>query len=62
VHGRLIDDPTDPDRVAEALRTSLGDPLGRNELARNARRRVGERYLTPSQLRLWVSLLAELAG
>lgn len=60
VHGGLIRDPQNPEEIAEALRTALGHPLLRNELGRNARRRVGERYLTPSQVRVWIQLIAEV--
>jgi len=62
VHGRLLDNPEDPHTIAEALRDSLGDPLTRTDLGRNARRRVGERYLTPTQLRAWINLLSDVIG
>lgn len=60
VHGRLINDANDPLEIANALRKSLGDPLLRTHLGRNARRRVGERYLIPSQLQVWIKLFAEV--
>lgn len=47
VHGKLIDSPEDPDELAAALGNALADPLTRTSVGRNARRRVGERYLTP---------------
>jgi trehalose synthase len=62
VHGWLIDDPEDPDEISDRLRAALADPMMRISLGRNARRRVGERYLIPAQLEAWLLLLQELLG
>ncbi|MDD9944142.1 MAG: glycosyltransferase [Myxococcales bacterium] len=62
VHGRLVRDPNDPEEIARILRDTLTDPMQRNLLGRNACRRVGDHYLTPSQLRLWLRLLSETFG
>ena len=62
VHGRLVDDPENVDELASVLGDMIARPMERNLLGRNARRRVGENYLTPSQLRLWLRLLDELFG
>ncbi|MGD8859087.1 MAG: glycosyltransferase [Myxococcales bacterium] len=62
VNGWLTDDPEEPDEIRDRLRAALGDPMLRINLGRNARRRVGERFLSPVQLRAWLLLLQELLG
>ncbi|MGD8860595.1 MAG: glycosyltransferase [Myxococcales bacterium] len=60
VHGRLVDDPEDPQQVASALRDMLDDPDTRSTYGRNARRRAAEHYVTPRQVRSWLELIGAL--
>jgi trehalose synthase len=59
VHGRLIDDPEDPDALARLLDDTLEDVPGRARLGRNARRRVHEDFLVFRQVQRWLEVLAE---
>lgn len=44
--GLIVDDPTDPGAVAEAIRTLLADPALRRRMGRAARKRVQESFDT----------------
>ena len=59
--GWLIDDPEDPDQIADALDYLLNDRVERAGLARTAQRRAHDQFMIFSQLRRWLELLAELA-
>jgi trehalose synthase len=61
-HGLMIEDPSDPDDVADTLNRLLADPAKRAEMARNAQRRVRDDFLVFTQLRRYLELLATVVG
>lgn len=60
VDGRLIADPTDADTLVDTLDAMLADVSNREVWARNAQRRVHERFLVFAQLCEWMRLFAGL--
>lgn len=56
--GRLIDDPEDPDEIADALDEMLNDREARSCWGRNAQRRAHDEFMVFSQLAAWLDLLA----
>lgn len=62
LEGRLVRDPGDPREVAEALSRMLAEPAALDRRARLAQRRVHDEFLIFTQLRRWLSLLAERFG
>jgi trehalose synthase len=61
VDGLLIDDPTDPDSVAESMFEILSSPETRSSYARTAQRRVHDEFLIFSEARRWIDLLWSIA-
>jgi trehalose synthase len=57
VHGLLLDDPTDTEAFAAALRRLLEDRAYAEELGQNARQRVREQYLGIRHLSQYAELL-----
>jgi trehalose synthase len=57
--GLLLDDPEDPDAVADTLGAMLVDEEARKAWARNAQRRVTERYLVFTQVQRWMEVMAD---
>lgn len=62
IDGLVVDDPTDPQQVAEGLQTLLVDPDLRQRYARSAQRRVHDEFLVFTQLRRWLRVLAQLVA
>ncbi len=62
IEGRLVRDPEDTSALAELLDGLLRAPYVREELGRNAARRVKEDFLIFNQLGRWLRFLAELLG
>ena len=60
--GVMINDPNDPAKVAQALRTSLADPKRRQAMARNAQRRVRDEFLIFNQAKQYLQVLAKVAS
>lgn len=60
--GWLIDDPEDPEQVAEGLDYLLNDRGERAVLARTAQRRAHDQFMIFSQLEDWLELLGDVAG
>jgi trehalose synthase len=61
-HGLMISRPGDPDDVADTLNRLLADPAKREEMARNAQRRVRDDFLVFTQLRRYLRVLSDLAS
>ena len=59
VDGRLIHDPEDPEEIAAHLNALLENPGKRIELGQNAQRRVRDEFLVFTQVRNWLTTLAE---
>ncbi len=57
--GCLIDDPTNPDALAEVLRAMLAAPRDRDRWGRSARRHAHQEFLIFTQLERWLQLLAD---
>ncbi len=60
IDGELIDDPTNPGTIVEALSKLLASPKDREHLARNAHQRAVREFLLFRQLTDWLRLLARL--
>lgn len=60
-HGRLLPQADEPEAIAQTLHEMLEAEEERREWARNARRRVSERYLIFTQVRRWLEVLSESA-
>jgi len=58
-HGRLLPTSDDPDALAHTLHEMLQAEDERAKWARNARRRVSDRYLVFTQVRRWLEVLAQ---
>ena len=59
-HGLLLEDPTDLDAFAAAMRRLLDDPLLADRLGTAAQRRVSERFLPDRHLLQWAGVLSRL--
>jgi len=59
VHGRRTPQAGDPESIAHTLQEMLSAEADRKRWARNARRRVSERYLVFTQVRRWLEVLAQ---
>lgn len=59
VDGRLVQNPEDPEEIAVRLGGLLGDMAGRIALGRNAQRRAHDEFLVFTQVRHWLTTLAE---
>ena len=59
-HGLLLEDPTDLEAFSHKLRQLLEDPEWAQELGRNARERVRERFLSVRHLGQYADLLQRL--
>jgi trehalose synthase len=59
--GRLVNDAENPDEIASVLEEVLADEHARERWGRTAQHRVHHEFLTVSQLRRWLELLAEVA-
>ena len=59
VDGRLIHDPEDPEEIAVHLDALLADPGKRIELGQHAQRRVRDEFLVFTQVRQWLTTLAD---
>ncbi|MFB6273293.1 MAG: glycosyltransferase [Salinibacter sp.] len=59
VHGRRTPQAEDPESIALTLHEMLNAEEERSQWARNARRRVSERYLVFTQVRRWLEMLAQ---
>lgn len=59
VHGRRNPKAEDPKSVAHTLHEMMNAEEERKQWARNARRRVSERYLVFTQVRRWLEVLAQ---
>jgi trehalose synthase len=57
--GRLLPESDGPDAIAQTIHEMLRAEEERQEWARNARRRVSERYLIFTQVRRWLEVLAQ---
>ena len=55
--GLLVDNPEDPDEIADALDSLLGHPAQREAYGRNARQRVHDHFLVFNQVSAWFELL-----
>jgi len=62
IDGILIQDPTHPDEIARRLDDILGDVRKRDVMARNAQRRVHEKFLVFTQLCQWLHCLSSCAS
>jgi len=62
IDGMLIQDPTDPDEIARRLDDILGDVMKRDVMARNAQRRVHEKFLVFTQLCHWLQCMSSCAS
>jgi len=58
-HGRLIPKSDGPETIAQTLHEMLANEDNRKKWARNARRRVSDRYLVFTQVRRWLEVLAQ---
>ena len=59
VDGWLVQDPTDPAKIADALLHLLSNPKARAAYARSAQRRAHDEFLVFTQARRWLEVLAE---
>jgi trehalose synthase len=59
--GWLVDDPEDPEQIADGLDYLLNQRVDRAALARTAQRRAHNQFMIFSQLRDWLGLLEEVA-
>lgn len=62
IDGLLVQDPENPDEIANKLNRLLRDVALRDTLARSAQRRVHEEFLIFAQLRRWLRLFGQRAG
>lgn len=62
VDGLLVDEPSNPDELAEALLRTLAYPKAAEAMALSGRRRVREHFLVTTQLRRWLEQLDALLG
>jgi len=60
--GILVDDPTDLEGFAAAIRRLLDDPVEAERLGAGARARVKERFLAIGRLREYVALIDSLVA
>jgi trehalose synthase len=60
IDGELIDDPSNPGRVADALARSLNTRAARDKLARQGHYRAVNEFLIFRQLSEWIRLLVEV--
>jgi trehalose synthase len=60
--GIMVDDPSDPAKIAQALRASLADPKQRQVMARNAQRRTRDEFLIFHQAKQYLKVLAKVVG
>jgi len=58
-HGRLLPTSDGPEAIAQTLHEMLAAEEKRAEWARNARRRVSDRYLVFTQVQRWLEVLAQ---
>jgi trehalose synthase len=58
-HGRLLPDGDGPEAIAQTIHEMLAAEEERARWARNARRRVSDRYLVFTQVRRWLEVLAQ---
>jgi trehalose synthase len=58
--GCLVDDPEDPDEIAETLVNLLCDQRRRDALARSGQQRVHDQFLVFTQVRRWLEVLADV--
>ncbi len=61
IDGVLVQDPEDPEEIAEKLDRLLEDLPARARLGQHAQRRVHDEFLVFTQVRRWFELLAEHA-
>jgi Glycosyltransferase len=59
VHGRLTPQAEDPEGIAQTIHEMMNAEGERKTWARNARRRVSERYLVFTQVRRWLEVLVQ---
>jgi trehalose synthase len=59
VHGRHTPSAEDPEAIAHTIHEMLNAEAERTTWARNARRRVSDRYLVFTQVRRWLEVLAQ---
>lgn len=62
IDGRLIEDPSDPQSVADTLLEVLTEDGERNAYGRSAQRKVHTEFLVFRQLRHWLELFASLVS
>ena len=62
VTGRLVDDPKNPETIANTLDAMFVDAKEREVWGRNGRDRVSREFLIFSEVRRWLQLLAEVAS
>lgn len=62
VDGHLLDDPSDPECVADALCEVMTEQRQRSAYGRNAQRRVHTEFLVFRQLHHWLQLLTSLVS
>jgi trehalose synthase len=62
VDGYLVEDPNDPEVLADALLDVLNEQAERATYGRNAQRRVHNEFLVFRQLRNWLQLLSSLVS
>jgi trehalose synthase len=62
VTGRLVDDPENPETIANTLDAMFVDAKEREVWERNGRDRVSREFLIFSEVRRWLQLLAEVAS
>jgi trehalose synthase len=60
--GCLIDDPNDPEQLAEQMDLMLAQPEVRDRWGRSARRHAHQEFLIFTQLARWLRLLGETVG
>lgn len=60
VHGILLDDPSDLDALAQAMRRLLDDPAARRRMGDAARQRVREEFLGTRHLLAYAALFEQL--
>jgi trehalose synthase len=59
IDGVLVQNPEDPDDIADLLDRTLEDAAGRDQMARTAQRRVHDEFLVFAQLRQYLRMLVE---
>ncbi len=60
IEGELIDDPSNPGRVADAIARSLNTRAARDKMARQGHHRAVSEFLIFRQLSEWIRLLVEV--